>query len=796
LYRLREDHRIRACGGGIGIMTAAPDQVSIKKRPGVPLIDGIDKVTGKARYTADLDHADALVGRIFRSPVSHADIIRLDVSKARALDGVVAVVTGDDCPHTYGVLPIAMNEYPLARGRVRYRGEPVAAVAAIDAETAERALNLIEFEVKELPAYYTSETARVPGAVLLHDNKPGNIERDVHSEFGDVRQGFAAADLVREEKFNCAEINHAQIEPHASLAEYDPATGRLMMQTVSQVGYYLHLMLAQCLEMDSSRIRVIKPFIGGGFGARVETLNFEIIAALLARASAGKVLMQLTREETFITHRARPQTDIKLKLGMRKDGRMNACECEVVQRGGAYAGYGIITILYAGALLQGIYDIPAVKYDGYRVYANLPPCGAMRGHGSVDMRHAFECLVDRMARELGLDPFAVRRANLLQAPTRTMNDLTVNSYGLAECLDKVERASGWHERIGRMPPGKGLGMACSHYVSGAAKPIHRTGEPHALVNLKLDFDGGVTALTGAADIGQGSSTMVAIAVAETLDISLDRIRVVSADTAITPKDNGAYSSRITFMVGNAAIDAAKNLKAVLVAAAAKKLEAKPEDIECAGEVFRVGKGDQSSLPFADVVAAALVDEGAITVKGSFTCPPEAQGGKHRGGAVGSTMGFSYAAQVVEVSIDDASGLVTVDKVWVALDCGHAINPLAVEGQIEGSVWMGMGQALCEETRYLEGLPAHASLLEYRMPTIAESPPIEVQIVESHDPYGPFGAKEASEGALAGFPPAMVNAIANAIGMDLNELPVTPDRVMDALIERRRKAKRNALKAAS
>jgi 4-hydroxybenzoyl-CoA reductase subunit alpha len=250
------------------------------------------------------------------------------------------------------------------------------------------------------------------------------------------------------------------------------------------------------------------------------------------------------------------------------------------------------------------------------------------------------------------------------------------------------------------------------------------------------------------------------------------------------------------MVGNAAIDAAKNLKAVLVAAAAKKLEAKPEDIECAGEVFRVGKGDQSSLPFADVVAAALVDEGAITVKGSFTCPPEAQGGKHRGGAVGSTMGFSYAAQVVEVSIDDASGLVTVDKVWVALDCGHAINPLAVEGQIEGSVWMGMGQALCEETRYLEGLPAHASLLEYRMPTIAESPPIEVQIVESHDPYGPFGAKEASEGALAGFPPAMVNAIANAIGMDLNELPVTPDRVMDALIERRRKAKRNALKAAS
>lgn len=779
-------------------MTADLSTDSKAARRGVPLIDGIEKVTGRARYTADLDHADALVGRIFRSPVSHGDIIRLDVSKARALDGVLAVVTGDDCSHTYGVLPIAMNEYPLARGRVRYRGEPIAAVAAIDAKTAERALELIELEVQKLSAYYTSDAARAPDAVLLHDNKPGNVEREVHHQFGDVGEGFAAADLVREEKFSCAEINHAQIEPHASLAEYDPSTGRLTVQTVSQVGYYLHLMLARCLDMDSSRIRVIKPFIGGGFGARVEALNFEIVTALLARVSGGKVLMQLTREETFITHRARPQTDIRLKLGLSKTGRITACECEVVQRGGAYAGYGIITILYAGSLLHGLYDIPAVKYDGYRVYANLPPCGAMRGHGSVDTRHVFECLIDRMARELGLDPMAVRRANLLRAPTRTMNDLMINSYGLPECLDTVERASRWHERIGRMPPGKGLGMACSHYVSGAAKPIHFTGEPHAVVNLKLDFDGGVTALTGAADIGQGSSTMVAIAVAETLDIPIERVRVVAADTAITPKDNGAYSSRITFMVGNAAIDAAKRLKAVLVAAAARKLEARPEDIECAGETFRVGvgTGNQASLPFADVVAAALIDEGAITVKGSFTCPPEAQGGKHRGGAVGSTMGFSYAAQVVEVTVDDTTGQITVDKVWVALDCGCAINPLAVEGQIQGSVWMGMGQAMCEETRYLEGLPAHASLLEYRMPTIMDSPPIETYIVESRDPYGPFGAKEASEGALAGFPPALVNAIANAIGVDLNELPVTADRVVDALIQRRRQAKLATLKVAS
>lgn len=775
-------------------MTAQFGPLATRRR--VPLIDGVEKVTGRARYTADLKHDDALCGRIFRSPVSHGEIVRLDVSKARALDGVIAVITGDDCAFTYGVLPIAMNEYPLARERVRYRGEPVAAIAAVDEKTAEKALKLIEFEVRELPAYYTSAEARAPGATLLHANKPGNIERDVHNEFGDTKQGFADADLVREETFSCAEVNHAQIEPHATLADYDPVSGHLTVQSVSQVIYYLHLMLARCMDMDSSRIRIIKPFIGGGFGARVEVLNFEIVNALLARAAGGKVMMKLTREETFITHRARPQTDIRLKIGMRRDGRMTAVECEVAQRGGAYAGYGIVTILYAGSLLQGLYDIPAVKYDGYRVYANLPPCGAMRGHGGVITRHAFETMIDRMARELGLDPFAVRRANLLQAPTRTLNELIVNSYGLGECMEKVERASGWRERLGKLPAGKGLGMACSHYVSGSAKPIHRTGEPHATVNLRVDYDGGVTAFTGATDIGQGSSTMVAIAVAEVLNISLDRVRVIAADTAITPKDNGSYSSRVTFMVGNAAIDAARKLKRVLVEAAARKLEAAPDQIECVAETFRVGQSSQSILPFGDVVEAAMVDRGPITVSGTFTCPPEYQGGKHRGGAVGSTMGFSYGASVVEVTVDDVTAKVTVDKVWTALDCGHAINPLAVEGQVEGSVWMGLAQGLCEETRYAEGLPLHASLLEYRVPTMSESPPIEIHIVESNDPNGPFGAKEASEGALASLPPAIVNAVANALGLDLNELPVTPDRVMDALVARRRDARLAARRKAS
>ncbi|WP_432817225.1 4-hydroxybenzoyl-CoA reductase subunit alpha [Sulfitobacter sp. JB4-11] len=754
-----------------------------------PLVDGIEKVTGQAKYTGDLDSPETLVGRILRAPVSHGRIRAIDTSRAEALDGVKAVITGQDCDKTYGVIPIAMNEYPMARDRLRYRGEPIAAVAATDARTAEKALGLIDFDIDELPGCFTAAEARAADAPLLHDDKPGNLEREVHHSFGDTTKGFAEADLVQEATFDCAEINHAQMEPHAALAEYDPERDRLTLHSVTQVPFYVHLTLARCLDMDSSKIRVVKPFVGGGFGARTETLNFEIIVALLARKTGGKVMMQLSREESFLTHRGRPRTQVKLKIGLTQDGKITATSCEVVMSGGAYAGYGIVTILYAGALLHGIYDIANIQYDGYRVYTNHPPCGAMRGHGTVDVRHSFEVLLDRMARALGLDPFSVRRSNLMKAPTFTPNGLMVNSYGLAECLDKVEKASGWTQRNGKMGKGRGLGMACSHYVSGAAKPVHWTGEPHAVVSMKLDFDGGITVLTGASDIGQGSSTVVALAAAEVIGVSMDRIRVVANDSVITPKDNGSYSSRVTFMVGNAAIEAARAMRAKLVAAAAELLDTPVDTVESAGETFFVKGSSQSELDFHDVAIAALAKEGTITVKGTFTTPVEAQGGKHRGGAVGSTMGFSYAAQVVEVSIDEATGQINVDHVWAALDCGFAINPLAVEGQIEGSVWMGMAQGLCEETAYLEGLPAHSNLTDYRFPTIEDSPPIDVQIVESIDPLGPFGAKEAGEGALSGFPPALVNAVADAMGLDLDFLPLTPDRVLEALIKYKRSQRR-------
>ena len=355
-----------------------------------------------------------LAGRIYRSPYAHAEIVEVDVSEAAKLPGVLAIVTGADCDKPFGVLPIARNEYPLARDKVRYKGEPVAAVAAIDDATAAEAIRLIKMKVRELPAYFTAADALAPGAVQLHEKKPGNIERDVLFELGNVADGFAAADLVCEATYNCAEVCQNQMEMHAAVADYDAVRDRMTVHASTQVPYYVHLMLAQVLDMDMSKIRVIKPFVGGGFGCRTECLNVELIAALLARKAGGAVRMMISREDTFITHRGRPETDIRMKIGLTRAGKITAVECECIQRGGAHSGYGVVTILYSGSMLYAIYDLHNVKYIGKRVLTNTPPCGAFRGHGTVDVRFAFESLLDEMAGELGLDPVEVRRANFLQ----------------------------------------------------------------------------------------------------------------------------------------------------------------------------------------------------------------------------------------------------------------------------------------------------------------------------------------------------------------------------------------------
>jgi 4-hydroxybenzoyl-CoA reductase subunit alpha len=742
---------------------------------------------------------------------------------------VIAVVTGHDAPNPYGILPVGHDEHALALDKVRYVGDNVACVAAIDEATAEKALELIDVEYEVLPAYFDPEESMKAERDLIHDNKPHNIEKDYHHAFGDPDKGFAGADQIAEARFIANEVTHAAMEPHSTLAsfELDSQTGQLGRLTIwssTQVPYYLQHKLSLVLERPMSQIRVIKPLVGGGFGGKSEVIPLEIIAAIAARKAKAPVKITYTREEVFWAHRGRPRTIIDLKTGVTNDGRITAVKARVVQDGGGYCSYGVVTILYSGALLGALYDIPNIQYDGYRVLTNKPACGAMRGHGTVNVRFAFESQLDELALKIKMDPAEIRRRNLLQPPCVTVNGLRVQSYGLPECIEKVVEGSTWRDRKGRLPRGRGLGIACSHYVSGAANSIIRSDMPHSTVNIKIDRDGGVVIYTGASEIGQGSDTMTAQIAAEVLGCSLARVRVIAADTDLTPIDIGSYSSRVTFMAGNATLRAAQEVKKLIVAAAAKKMDCAQEELLFRDDkVVIKGRSDKSiratraeatptvsgrvenqilrgslqqkrkdddipkeTMSFEEAVVAAIDFHGALTGTGSYAPPPEARGGKHKGGGVGPSPAYSYSAQVAEVSVDEDTGEVAVHKVWAAHDCGRALNPVSVEGQIIGSVWMGMGQALTEEMIWKDGLLMNPGLLEYRSPSSVESPEVVPIIVESIDPEGPFGAKECSEGSLAATIPAIANAIYDAVGVRLHESPFTPERVLAAL-----RAKKNA-----
>jgi 4-hydroxybenzoyl-CoA reductase subunit alpha len=601
----------------------------------------------------------------------------------------------------------------------------------------------------------------------------------------------------------------------------------------TQVPYYLQHKLSLVLEMAMSQIRVIKPLVGGGFGGKSEVIPLEIIAAVAARKAQAPVKITYTREEVFWAHRGRPRTIIDLKTGVTKDGRITAVKARVVQDGGAYCSYGVVTILYSGALLGALYDIPNIQYDGYRVLTNKPACGAMRGHGTVNVRFAFESQLDELAARIGMDTAEIRQRNLLQPPCITVNGLRVQSYGLPECIEKTVERSGWKQRKGKMPTGRGLGIACSHYVSGAANSIIRSDMPHSTVNIKIDRDGGVVVYTGASEIGQGSDTMTAQIAAEVMGCSLPRVRVIAADTDLTPIDIGSYSSRVTFMAGNATLRAAVEVKKLIAAAAANTMKCdagdlvfredlvfkkgseppvvkkdvskdQAEEVEVTqagasvsgrveGQILRGSlqqkrkeEGPKDWMTFEEAVVAAIDFHGALFGTGSYAPPQEARGGKHKGAGVGPSPAYSYSAQVAEVSVDEETGEVVVHKVWAAHDCGRALNPVSVEGQIIGSVWMGMGQALTEEMVWKDGMLMNPGLLEYRSPSSVESPEVEPIIVESIDPEGPFGAKECSEGSLAATIPAIANAIYDAVGVRLHESPFTPERVLAAL-----RAKNNA-----
>ncbi|HMB84471.1 MAG TPA: molybdopterin cofactor-binding domain-containing protein, partial [Terriglobales bacterium] len=582
----------------------------------IAMVDAAGKTTGSGKYTDDLSLPGMLYGKILHSPHPHARIKSIDTSRAERLDGVIAVVTGKDAPNPFGILPVGHDEHALALDKVRYVGDNVACVAAVSEALAEKALELIDVDYELLPAYFDPEESMKAEANLIHDNKPNNIEKDYHHVFGDPEKAFAEADYVAEGRFLANEVTHAAMEPHSTLAsfELDPHTGKLGRLTVwssTQVPYYLQHKLSLVLDMPMSQIRVIKPLVGGGFGGKSEVIPIEIIAGIAARAAHKPVKITYTREEVFWAHRGRPRTIVDLKTAVKNDGRITAVKARVVQDGGAYCSYGVVTILYSGALLGALYDISNIQYDGYRVLTNKPACGAMRGHGTVNVRFAFESQLDEIAAKLNLDPAEIRRANLLKPPCITINGLRVQSYGLPECIDQVVTRSRWNERKGKLPRGRGLGIACSHYVSGAANSIIRSDMPHSTVNIKIDRDGGVVLYTGASDIGQGSDTMVAQVAAETLGCALSRVRVIAADTDLTPIDIGSYSSRVTFMNGNATMRAAEEVKRQIAAAAAKKMNCAPEDIVFRNDRLTCGDGSLTRPGGAELRSESATVSGRV-----------------------------------------------------------------------------------------------------------------------------------------------------------------------------------------
>jgi 4-hydroxybenzoyl-CoA reductase alpha subunit len=771
-----------------GIGARSPHGVGAR----VPLIDGVAKVVGSAVYTDDIKLPGMLIGKILRSPHAHAKIVSIDASEAEKISGVRAIVTGSSGMAKFGVLPISKDEVALAVEKAIYIGDCVAGVAAEDEEIALAACAALRVEYEVLDAFLKPEDSlrEIARELKLHPETrhASNLQKEVSQSFGDVDAAFAKSAHVARGDFRFIGVTHAFTEPHCVIAHYEP-TGRLTVWSATQVPHYLHRDLAAVMELPMHRIRVIRPMVGGAFGGKSDPFPHEMIAALLSRKTGRPVKIRFDREEVFLTNHGRHPTKTKMTVSCTEAGSITGLEIDALIDGGAWGSFGVVTTYYNGVLSVGPYRLENFRYRGRRVYTNKPPCGAMRGHGAVNSRFAYEVLIDELAEKCAIDPAEFRLRNLLGSNTTTLNGFRITSNGTEECIRRVVQASGWREKRGRLPYGEGMGIACGFYISGSALRINWNKVPQSTVHLKIDMDGGVTLHCMAAEIGQGSDTMLAQCVAEVLGLPIEWIRVFSSDSDTDPIDLGSYSSRVTFMAGTAARRAAETIRAKLCLAASRLTGYNAEGFDTRGaEVVYLPRPD-IKVPYLDAVIEAIAGTGALIAKGCYHDAPP-MGGTHKGAAAGLSPSYSFQAYVTHVKVDPETGFVRPQKVWAAHDCGKALNPLAVEMQIEGCLHMGMGQALMESFAYNKLNVTNANLLDYKIPSAIEMPEVEVFIVESNDPEGPFGAKEAGEGPLLPILPSIANAVTDAIGIRLFELPMTPDRVL-AAIEAKKRAEATA-----
>src|SRR2546422_349343 len=662
-------------------------------------VDATAKVMGVTRFADDLFLPRMLYAKLLRSPHPHARIRSIDTSRAASLPGVKAVLTGRDLPIPFGILPVSQDEHALALDKVRFVGDPVAAVAATTEEAATQALDLITVEYEVLRAFPDALDALEHPEPAIHDYADaGNIHKLIDLEFGDVEAGLAQADVVREDLFFFEGSTHLPMEQHAAVADWSPPPdGKLTLWSATQTPHYVHRALAKVLELPAARIRVIACPNGGAFGGKSDPFSHEIVVAKLAMITGRPVKITLTREEVFYCHRGRHPTLMWVKTGVKKDGAITGMHFKSLLDGGGYGSYGVASTYYTGALQTVTYHVPRYRFQGARAFTNKPPCGPKRGHGTPQPRFALEVHLDKIAEQLGADPAELRLKHLVPANSLTANYLRVGSMGLGACIEKVVAGSQWKRKFRKLPEGHGVGLACSSYICGAGLPIYWNNMPHSGVQLKCDRSGGVTVFCGSTEIGQGSDSILAYIVAEGLGIDPFDIAVVTADTDLTPVDLGSYSSRVTLMSGNAALQAAERARQILALHAAKKIEVPPERLTfAAGRVYD-RKDQKRGMAFAEAVQLAEAAAGTVGTVGSYTPPQGA--GKYRGAGVGPSPAYSYSACVAEVDVDPETGIVRVPTIWIAHDVGQSINSASVIGQVEGSIYMGLGEALMEEMAY-------------------------------------------------------------------------------------------------
>lgn len=744
-------------------------------------VDGLSKCTGVTKFADDLTLPRMLFCKIHRSPVAHAKIKSIDTRRAEAMPGVVAVLTGEALPISFGILPVSQDEHALCVDKVRFVGDPVAAVAAVDEDVAFEAMNAIEVEYEALGTVYDPVEAMKNEVPPIHDyGDDGNIHKRVSMEFGDVEEALGEADKVFDDLFFFEGNTHLPMEQHATLAWMDP-DGRVTLWSSTQTPHYLHRAAAKVLELPPSRVRIIACPNGGGFGGKSDPFNHEIVVAKLAQITNRPVKVTLTREEVFYCHRGRHPVLMRSRMGVKKDGSMTGLHFQTILDGGAYGSYGVASTYYTGALQTVTYKVPKYRFDGVRAFTNKPPCGPKRGHGTPQPRFGLEVQLDKVAVELGIDPAELRLRTLQPPHSTTANWLRIGSMGLGECIEKAVEGSGFREKWGKLPRGRGTGIACSSYICGAGLPIYWNNLPHSGVQLKLDRGGGVAVFCGETDIGQGSDTVLATCVAEVLGVDLYDIRITVSDTDLTPVDLGSYSSRVTLMVGNAAIQAAERARELLSKAVADKLEIPGSRLVFAENRVFDSQNPDTGVTFAEAVVLAESQFGTIGTVGSYTPPPSP--GRYRGAGVGPSPAYSYSCAVIDVNVDEETGIVQVEKIWIAHDIGQSINEMLVIGQVEGGVYMGLGEALMEEMAYRGnrfGVHKIPSFLEYKSPSTMEMPEVETYLVRDPDPNGPFGAKEVGQGPLLPIMPAVANAVYDALGVRIDEVPITPAKVLKAL----------------